>query len=48
MNYANLKYGENQDGKITQVIIKGKEGQFGSLEKYLNEKGLTRTKLLKN
>ncbi|NBU47160.1 MAG: ABC transporter permease [Flavobacteriales bacterium] len=40
MNYANLKYGENQDGKITQVIIKGKEGQFGSLEKYLNEKGL--------
>lgn len=40
MNYANSKYGENQDGKITQVIIKGKEGQFGSLEKYLNEKGL--------
>jgi hypothetical protein len=40
MDYANKKYGENKEGKITQLIIKGKEGQFGLVERYLGDKGL--------
>jgi hypothetical protein len=40
LDYANKKYAENQSGKTTQLIIKGKEGQFGSLEDYMSKKGL--------
>lgn len=40
LDYANKKYAENQAGKTTQLIIKGKEGQFGSLEDYMSKKGL--------
>lgn len=40
MNYANNKYGEKEEGKITQIIIQGKKGQFGSLEKYLDKNDL--------
>jgi ABC-type antimicrobial peptide transport system permease subunit len=40
MEYATKKYAKGDPGKITQVMVAGKEGQFGKLEKYMNDHGL--------
>lgn len=40
MDYATKKYANGDPGKITQVMVAGKEGEFGKLEKYMNDHGL--------
>lgn len=40
MKYANDTYAEGVTGKITQVMVAGKEGEFGKLETYMDEHGL--------
>jgi len=40
MKYANDKFSDGEKGKITQLMIAGKEGQFGKLENYMEEYGL--------
>ena len=40
MNYATKKFAQGDPGKITQVMLAGKEGEFGKLEKYMNDHGL--------
>ena len=40
MNYANQKYATIKEYKITNVMISSKEGEFGEMEKFLEERGL--------
>jgi hypothetical protein len=40
MNYANQKYATAKENKITNVMISSKEGEFGKMEKFLEERGL--------
>lgn len=40
MNYANQKYATSKENKITNVMISSKEGEFGKMEKFLQERGL--------
>lgn len=40
MNYANQKYSTSKENKITNVMISSKEGEFGKMEKFLQERGL--------
>jgi len=40
MNYANQKYATEKEKKITNVMISSKEGEFGEMEKFLEERGL--------
>jgi hypothetical protein len=40
MNYANQKYATIKENKITNVMISSKEGEFGEMEKFLEERGL--------
>ncbi|NCA21725.1 MAG: ABC transporter permease [Crocinitomicaceae bacterium] len=40
MKYANDTYAEGVTGKITQIMVAGKEGEFGKLESYMEEHGL--------
>ena len=40
MVWANKKYGSNEPNKITQLMISGKEGQFGLVESLLKERHL--------
>jgi ABC-type antimicrobial peptide transport system permease subunit len=40
MDYATKKFAQGDPGKITQIMIAGKEGQFGKLEKFMNDHGL--------
>lgn len=40
MNYANSNFSDGSEANITQVMIAGKEGEFGKLEAYMDEHGL--------
>ncbi len=40
MEYATKKFAQGDPGKITQIMVAGKEGEFGKLETYMNERGL--------
>jgi hypothetical protein len=40
MKFANEKYSNGKDSKITNVMISSKEGEFGKMEKFLEEIGL--------
>jgi hypothetical protein len=40
MKFANEKYSNGKDSKITNVMISSKEGGFGKMEKFLEERGL--------
>jgi len=40
MNNANQKYATEKEKKITNVMISSKEGEFGKMEKFLEERGL--------
>ena len=40
MKYANDKFAAGQPGKITQLMIAGKEGKFGELEQYMEDHGM--------
>jgi hypothetical protein len=40
MNYANKIYATEKEKKITNVMISSKEGEFGKMEKFLEERGL--------
>ena len=40
MLYGNENYSDGTEAKITQVMISGKEGQFGQVEEYMTENGL--------
>jgi hypothetical protein len=40
MTYGNTKYSNGTDQKITQVMISGKESEFGLVEELLEKKGL--------
>jgi hypothetical protein len=40
MDYATKKFAQGDPGKITQIMVAGKEGQFGKLEKFMNDHGL--------
>lgn len=40
MLYGNQKYGADEPQKITQVMISGKESEFGLVEQMINDKGL--------
>lgn len=40
MKYANQKYATVKETKITNVMISSKEGEFGKMEKFLEERGL--------
>ena len=40
MVYATQKFAKGDPGKITQIMVAGKEGEFGKLEKFMNEHGL--------
>jgi hypothetical protein len=40
MKFANEKYSNGNDSKITNVMISSKEGEFGKMEKFLEERGL--------
>lgn len=40
MDYGNTNYAEDDELKITQVMISGNESEFGLLEELLNKKGL--------
>ena len=38
LNWANQKYAEKEKEVISQLVVKSKDGQFGLLENYLEEK----------
>jgi hypothetical protein len=40
MNNANQKYATEKEKKITNVMISSNEGEFGKMEKFLEERGL--------
>ena len=40
MEYGNTKYSDGSDQKITQIMISGKESEFGRVEEMLTERGL--------
>jgi hypothetical protein len=40
MNYGNEVYASTTDGKITQIMISGKESEFGLVEDLLTKRGL--------
>lgn len=40
MQYGNQKYAKDQEQKITQIMISGKENEFGKVESLLAKKGL--------
>jgi ABC-type antimicrobial peptide transport system permease subunit len=40
MEYATKKFAQGDPRKITQIMVAGKEGQFGKLEKFMNDHGL--------
>ena len=40
MEYGNTKYSDGTEQKITQIMISGKENEFGKVEELLNKKGL--------
>jgi hypothetical protein len=40
MKYGNDKYSTEKEKKITQIMIAGKESEFGRVEEMLNERGL--------
>ena len=40
MDYATKKFAQGDPGKITQIMVAGKEGEFGKLETHMNERGL--------
>jgi ABC-type antimicrobial peptide transport system permease subunit len=40
MEYATKKFAQGDPGKITQIMVAGKEGQFGKLEKFMNDHGI--------
>jgi hypothetical protein len=40
MEYATMKFAHGDSGKITQIMVAGKEGEFGKLETHMNEHGL--------
>lgn len=40
MDYANANFSDGSETNITQVMIAGKEGEFGKLEAYMDEHGL--------
>lgn len=40
MSYANANFSDGSEANITQVMIAGKEGEFGKLEAYMDEHGL--------
>ncbi len=40
MAYATKKYANGDPGKITQIMVAGKEGEFGKLEKFMSDHGL--------
>jgi ABC-type antimicrobial peptide transport system permease subunit len=40
MDYGNVKYTTGKEKKITQIMIEGKESEFGLVEEMLNEYGL--------
>ena len=40
MYYANANFSDGSEADITQVMIAGKEGEFGKLEAYMDEHGL--------
>lgn len=40
MEYATKKFAQGDPGKITQIMVAGKEGEFGKLETYMNDRGL--------
>ena len=40
MEYATKKFANGDPGKITQIMVAGKEGEFGKLENYMLEHGL--------
>lgn len=40
MNYGNDKFSDGTEQKITQIMISGKEGEFGRVEEYMTENGL--------
>ena len=40
MDYGNTNFGKSSEKKITQILISGKEGQFGLVEELMLKKGL--------
>lgn len=40
MNWANAKFGTGEEKRITQVMLSGKESEFGLVEEMLKKKGL--------
>jgi hypothetical protein len=40
LQYGNDKYSDGTEQKITQIIVSGKESEFGLVEELLNKKGL--------
>ncbi len=40
MSYGNNKYSDGKDKKITQLMISGKEGEFGRVEELMKKRGL--------
>lgn len=40
MEYATKKFAQGDPGKITQIMVAGKEGEFGKVETYMNDRGL--------
>ncbi len=40
MEFGNKKYSDGSDQKITQIMLSGKENEFGLVEELLNKKGL--------
>ena len=40
MDFANANFSDGSEADITQVMIAGKEGEFGKLEAYMDEHGL--------
>ena len=40
MEYGNANFSDGSEQKITQIMISGKEGQFGKVEAYMTENGL--------
>jgi hypothetical protein len=40
MDYGNANYSNGKEEKITQILISGKESEFGLVEELLNERGL--------
>jgi ABC-type antimicrobial peptide transport system permease subunit len=40
MKFSNERFSTGKESKITNVMISSKEGEFGRMEKFLNERGL--------